>query len=273
MNNRTGFIGGSDAVQIMNGSWVDLWAVKTGREEPEDLSNNFTVQSGIHNESFILEWFTKQYKIELVNHQKTFAVIDNGVPLKGTIDAATQSEASIVEAKETYEYNKMEDQLRRYMPQLQFYMLLANVNSCYFANKFGNRRWECIQVSINGAYIDVMKQRLFKFWQYVTSDTIPPSDDPVEVNIDKILVNDMVKRDGNHNNFFMNLVNQFIETMDEAKKHEEIKKELKELVADNEREIYSDKLSLRRDKRGSIRIVVHKGVNDGDRKFSLQSSS
>ena len=54
MNNRIGFIGGSDAVQIMNGDWVKLWSIKTGLLQPEDLSNNFTVQSGIHNEEFIL---------------------------------------------------------------------------------------------------------------------------------------------------------------------------------------------------------------------------
>ena len=43
MNNRIGFIGGSDAVQIMNGDWVKLWSIKTGKEQPEDLSNNFKV--------------------------------------------------------------------------------------------------------------------------------------------------------------------------------------------------------------------------------------
>ena len=55
MNNRIGFIGGSDAVRIMNGDWVKLWSIKTGREEPEALSDTFTVQSGIHNEKFIFQ--------------------------------------------------------------------------------------------------------------------------------------------------------------------------------------------------------------------------
>jgi hypothetical protein len=42
-------------------------------------------------------------------------------------------------------------------------------------------------------------------------------------------------------------------------KHEEIKKELKTLIAEEERELYCDTLSLRKDKRGAIRIIVTKG--------------
>ena len=36
IQDRTGFIGGTDAVKIMNGKWFDLWQIKTGRKEPED---------------------------------------------------------------------------------------------------------------------------------------------------------------------------------------------------------------------------------------------
>ena len=28
---RKGFIGGSDCVKIMNGDWLELWQIKTGR--------------------------------------------------------------------------------------------------------------------------------------------------------------------------------------------------------------------------------------------------
>ena len=44
--NRQGFIGGSDLYNIMQGNWHDLWLVKTGRKEPEDLSQVFRVQLG-----------------------------------------------------------------------------------------------------------------------------------------------------------------------------------------------------------------------------------
>ena len=49
---RKGFIGGSDCVKIMQGNWLELWQVKTGRIEPEDLSRNIAVQMGIQTEEF-----------------------------------------------------------------------------------------------------------------------------------------------------------------------------------------------------------------------------
>ena len=55
----------------------------------------------------------------------------------------------------------------------------------------------------------------------------------------------------------MSLVESYFHTSRYHSEHEETKKELKSLIAPNERELYSDKLSLRRDKRGSIRIVIH----------------
>ena len=49
---RTGFIGGSDMMTIMNGDWEYLWQIKTGRAVPDDLSNVFPVQLGIATEEF-----------------------------------------------------------------------------------------------------------------------------------------------------------------------------------------------------------------------------
>mgnify|MGYP001483339375 CR=1 FL=1 len=257
MNNRIGFIGGSDAVRIMNGDWVKLWSIKTGREEPEDLSDNFTVQSGIHNEKFILHWFEKIHKESLVDHQKTYEMNWSGVPLKGTIDAATQSRAAIVEAKETYEYNKMEDQLARYMPQLQFYMMISNTPSCYFANKFGNRRWECVYIKKDWEYIHKMQVHLKEFWRHVKEDTRPFGDDQVApISIDKIPVDGMVRRDASSDNEFISRCHDYLEQEQSAKLFESAKSDLKAMVGDNEREVYCDLLTIKRDKRGSLRIMT-----------------
>ena len=58
---RTGFIGGSDCVKIMQGRWLELWQQKTGRSEPEDLSRNIAVQLGIWTEDFNIKWFEHEY--------------------------------------------------------------------------------------------------------------------------------------------------------------------------------------------------------------------
>ena len=52
--NRQGFIGGSDMRRIMDGDWVSLWEEKTGRTQPEDLSNHLAVQLGTYTEDFLI---------------------------------------------------------------------------------------------------------------------------------------------------------------------------------------------------------------------------
>ena len=54
---RTGFIGGSDCVKIMQGDWYPLWEIKTGRTQGEDLSSNLAVRMGSYTESFNIQWF------------------------------------------------------------------------------------------------------------------------------------------------------------------------------------------------------------------------
>ena len=57
---RKGFIGGSDMYSIVRGDWNTLWHVKTGRTEPEDLSNQFNVALGVETEEFNLNWLHQQ---------------------------------------------------------------------------------------------------------------------------------------------------------------------------------------------------------------------
>ena len=58
---RTGFLGGSDMSLILNGDWLYLWEIKTGREKPDDLSDVFPVQLGNATE----EWHIDQVGNEL----------------------------------------------------------------------------------------------------------------------------------------------------------------------------------------------------------------
>ncbi len=55
-------IGGSDAGAIVAGGHdlVQLWKIKTGRAEPDDLSNVLAVQMGNATEEFNAFWYTKQ---------------------------------------------------------------------------------------------------------------------------------------------------------------------------------------------------------------------
>ena len=89
---RTGFIGGSDCVKIMQGDWYDLWEIKTGRKQGDNLSDNLAVQMGSYTESFNLTWFEQNmpkgngsdYLVH--SNQYEYERSIDGVPMKGMID-------------------------------------------------------------------------------------------------------------------------------------------------------------------------------------------
>ena len=260
---RIGFIGGSDAVQIMHGNWQKLWEIKTGKVQPDDLSNNFTVQSGVWNEQFILNWFEKQSQLSIDKQQVSVYKDHHGVPLKGTIDATIKSQSAIVEAKETNQFNNFDKQLQNYMPQIQFYLGVSGYNDCYFANKFGNVRFDYKKISFHQGYYTNMMVKIRLFWDHVKNDTPPDDIDYEPVDTNDILVDDMVRRDASKDNHFVSLAHTYLETQEQASKHEVAKKELKSLMLTNEREVYCEQLSLKKDKRGSIRISSNKGERNG----------
>ena len=266
--NRLGFIGGSDATRIMTGNWYDLWAEKTGRKEPEDLSNNLAVQLGTHTESFHIDWFCKENKVnsEHIIKQVTYECIENGVPYKGTVDARIKdaiTHEKLLECKHTNAFTNIKEQLARYMPQLQFYMHISGAVECYLSCIFGNSTWDYRKVSYDEEYVHHMNETIRAFWTCVENDTAPT--DQVEIDTthmtDKILINDMVRRDASADNQFISIAHDYIDTMKDAKSHQAYGKMLKELVAPNESEVYSPVITIKRDKRGSLRITPSQKEN------------
>jgi len=253
--NRQGFIGGSDATAIMRGEWYDLWCIKTGRTQPEDLSRNLAVQMGIHTEDFNLKWFEQERNVVLRNHQ--FEIernTDSGIPIKGTLDAMLDD--AVVEAKHTNAFNDMDGVIERYMPQLQLYMWLANAtHGAYLSVIFGNSKWESVHVRKDDNYIINLLAVIGDFWRHVVEDREPIGFDVPKVDIKSIPIDDMVVRDASQDNHFVSLSADYINHMEAAKIHERTKKDLKAMVGDDEREVFCEYLTVKRDKRGALRIT------------------
>ena len=255
---RKGFIGGSDCVKIMQGNWLELWQVKTGRVEPEDLSRNIAVQMGIYTEDFNLNWFAYEYDCTLTGMQKSFEETIGSVPVKGTVDAIVGDsiEDSIVEAKHTNSYNTLDKVIEYYMPQLQLYIHLAKAEGAHLSVIFGNNKWESAHVRRNEEYFNSMWAVVSDFWGYVLRDEEPVGNDqPIQLSIDKVSVDNMVKRDASQDNQFNDAAYTYVTLEADAKAFESAKKQIKEMVGDNEREVYCDHLTAKRDKRGAIRIT------------------
>ena len=259
---RTGFIGGSDMMTIMDGDWEYLWQIKTGRAELDDLSNVFPVQLGIATEEFNMS-LVEDATLPM-DRQHVVANWWEGVPLKATLDGYRQRLDGVgvgAECKHTHERNTLDNQLSKHMPQLQFYMWVADCEYMYFANIFGNRDWKMCKVQRDTAYIEAMQTPLKEFWHFVNTDQQPqlPHYPVMQPGIKHIPIDDMISRDMSSDNQFMDRAHTFIETKDAHKVHESAKADLKAMLGEDERELVSDILSVRRTKSG-VRITAKKEV-------------
>ena len=251
--NRKGFIGGSDCVKIMQGDWLGLWQVKTGRAESEDLSRNLAVQMGIHTEDFNLSWFEVERNVTVRGQQTEFKADVGGVPVVGTVDGLI--DRCIVECKHTNSYNTMSKVVDYYMPQLQTYMHIADAEGAYLSVIFGNSEWDSVHVERDEEYFNSMWAVVSDFWGYVVRDEEPLGVDVSPLSIDSIPLDKMVARDASTDNQFVDAAVTYVNGYEQNRTWENSKKDLKAMVADNEREVYCDYLTIKRDKRGSLRIT------------------
>ena len=252
---RQGFIGGSDATTIMQFKWYDLWLVKTGRAEAEDLSDNIAVQLGSHTENFNIKWFEKSTGCFVTKQQKQFKKTIGDVPLVGTVDGIVVESAAIIEAKHTNPFNDMNDMIERYMPQIQLYCHVSGAEGCHLSVIFGNSKWQSAFVHYDEEYFNKMMVFIKDFWWHVVNDKEPVGiDTPEDISINHIPVDNMVVRDASTDNAFVDASITYINGLEQNKVFENAKKDLKNMVGSNEREVFCDYLTIKRDKRGSLRI-------------------
>lgn len=259
---RMGFIGGSDAVKIIRGDWHDLYNEKIGIAQPSDLSHLFNVQLGTYTEEFNLAWFEQEYGVHVLGFQHEAKKTIEGIPFKATLDGIindpeNKGEHIGVECKHTSSFKKFDDILTYYYPQIQLYMKVADLSHMYLSVIFGNQ-WECKLVSQDEAEWLRMLPIFKDFWGHVLKKQPPVAEMPNELptNVHHMTLDNMVARDATKDNQFKDLEHAYIENESLSKLFEFAKKELKALVKPNEREVFTDKLSIKRNKRGALTIKI-----------------
>ena len=95
------------------------------------------------------------------------------------------------------------------------------------------------------------------FWECVVHGNEPDDVDTVidKLMTDKIPINGKTKRDVTKSNSFTSATEAYLGNEDYAKMFEAAKKSLKEEMKSDESEVYNDLISVKKDKRGSIRIT------------------
>lgn len=258
---RTGFIGGSDLYNIMNGNWNELWQIKTGRKEPEDLSKQFNVALGTETEAFNLNWLHQQTGWYSHTPEPKRKVI-SGVPYQARPDGIAMHDGNdghaIVECKHTSSYKSMDNIISTYLPQVHLYMRVFELDKAVFSVIFGNQ-WDYTTVDYNHEYWMKVSTEAYQFWQMVETDTEPHHDEQQPIDWSSVAINGLVARDASSDNHFVDLAHRFVNSSQAAREHESIKKELRSTIKDTEREVFCDVLSIKRDKRGACRISVKNG--------------
>jgi len=259
---RKGYIGGSDLYTILNGNWNELWQVKTGRKEPDDLSGQFNVALGTSTEEFNLNWLVKQTGWDILPSPKTIRKKIAGVPYQARADAIAHDDDGtpmIVECKHTSSYKDMNNIISMYLPQVHLYMRVHELQAAVFSVIFGNK-WEYIKVDYDHEFWMKVSTQAYQFWQMVEADVEPTHDYGEPIDWTKIAINGLVARDASDDNYFMDLAHRFVNGSQAARDYEQLKKELRSMINDNEREVFCDLLTIKRDKRGSCRITIKEGA-------------
>lgn len=150
------------------------------------------------------------------------------------------------------------------MPQLQHHLYAWGAERLLFSVIVGNQEPERLWIGASSEYISHYVSRCDAFWQHMREDRAPSPaffGASSEVKVpqavkDSVPINGFKRRDISMDNMAQALIPEFIETKKAAQRHEQIKDDLKALMKPDEAELYSPQITLKRDKRGAIRITV-----------------
>ena len=169
-------IGGSDANKIVNSEWIDLYDEKINKESI-DLSDVLPVQMGNATEQFNREWFAKQ--TDMLPSQETTIWYNDYIygNLDGLIYGTFEGEETpiaVFEAKHTNAFNatdqKKLDQVDKYYPQLQHYMMVAKVKKAYLSMFFGNLKWDYLEVEEDKSFQQKLLSAYDYFWTAIQKE-------------------------------------------------------------------------------------------------------
>lgn len=281
---RTKYIGSSDARDILSGDWDRLYRLKTGLLEPDDLSDNFKVQLGILTEDFHLDWSLRRLMEQRGEGWKATKQTKDGdqhfvefvpdetahQPLLGShpdqLLCGPTQEVYPMEVKHTGRWRNAEEAADFYMPQLQHHMLCWGTSMLLFSVIVGTEEPQRLWIGASKQWQDHYIDRCDEFWGHLSrkeppapvfyDSTVPTPIVPTKVK-DSVPINGMKKRSLEGSNSAMAMIDEFITTKEAVATHEKVKKDLKALMQDDEKELYSDRLTLKRDARGAIRFKIH----------------
>jgi putative phage-type endonuclease len=243
-------IGGSDAATIMGGDWLALWEEKTGRREPDDLSNVLPVQLGTFTEPFNRAWFAQQTGMA-VDTTRCDGIVHPAYPfMRANIDGRVG--LALLECKHTNAFAKDDEIVGRYFWQCQHYMAVCAAPATYLSVIFGNMRWDYFEVAADFDAITELMEREAEFWWHVETDTQPETQAASAAPV--IAFDAMREADMTGDNEFAASAADWLANKTAAKTFEDATKALKAKVDDDVKLAFGHGVKVSRSKAGSLTI-------------------
>ena len=180
MNDRKGYIGGSDIASVMGLSrWktpLMLWAEKTGEVVPDDLSENEAVEMGIELEETVARIFTKRTGLKVrqapqryssKTHKFMACQVDRLIT--GTDDLLECKTCSAWKAKEW----EGEEIPIEYILQVSWQLMVTGRKTGYIAVLIGGNKFLYKKIEADQELFDKMTEAAKLFWKMIENKTPP----------------------------------------------------------------------------------------------------
>jgi predicted phage-related endonuclease len=255
-HDRRSFIGGSDARIIMGNdetSLVQLWRVKRGEVEPEDLSNNLAVALGAATEDLNRRWYERNTGRSIRDVQRR---VQHPVHkwMAATLDGVVDPGGAVFEAKFMLPWTFSEEAAaEKHMAQLQHNMWVSHTRSAVLSIITGGGKWVEMTIYADPLYQHLLLTAEKKFWRSVMSGEEPRlfGVEPPRPRLEAVRVVDM-----SASNSWAELASTFRRTRPAFQEHEGTKAELKKLVPEDAREASGHGLRAKRSKSGAVSFEV-----------------
>jgi predicted phage-related endonuclease len=256
VQNRKGFLGGSDARIVMGADEAALhrlWRVKRGEAVPEDLSGNLTVQLGLATEQLNRQWYERASgtTIREIQSWVRHPVIRW---MAATLDGVVEGTGAVFEAKFMLPWSFSEEAAaEKHMAQLQHNMWVTNATAAVLSIITGGGKWVEIKIPADSLYQHLLLTAEKKFWRCVESGDPPRlfGVEPPRARIEAVRIVDM-----SSSNAWAEFSAIFRQSREAYLEHENAKTELKALMPEDAKEAIGHGIRAKRSKSGAVSFDV-----------------
>ena len=253
---RRAVIGGSDARVIMGqdeAALFRLWQEKRGEVDPQDLSNNLSVQLGHATEALNRTWFERQTGSKVTDVQKRVAHPVNSW-MVATLDGVVEQTGAVFESKFMLPWSFSEEMAaEKHMAQLQHNMWVTNARSAVLSIITGGGKWVEMAINADPLYQHLLLTAEKKFLRCMQSGESPRlfSVTTPRPRLGAVRVVDMTS-----SNAWADLAATFKRTREAHSEHEAARAELKQLMPLDAKEAIGHGLRAKRSRSGAVSFDV-----------------